>query len=114
MDSGFQVLFSVTLIIDSIIGGIPDSLIWILDSKAQDSGLHKQNFHGFRDSTSKYLLDSPTLGENNFDVTSIDDWNGVDFNVRTYTQINTPTLGVDGVFDMLQYFETTLPLVESL
>ena len=22
--------------------------------------------------------------------------------------------GVDGVFDMLQYFETTLPLVESL
>ena len=38
-------------------------------------------------------------------------------NPRTYTQIDTPT-GVqrDGgrVFDMLQYFETMLPLVESL
>ena len=105
MDSGFQVLFSVTLIIDSIIGGIPDSLICILDSKAQDSGLHKQNFHGFRDSTSKYLLDSLTLGENNFDVK---------LQALTTGMVSILTLGVDGVFDMLQYFETTLPLVESL
>ena len=47
------------------------------------------------------------------------------FNPRTYAQIHTPTVvqgegggGVDGtlpgVFDMLQYFETILPSVESL
>ena len=47
------------------------------------------------------------------------------FNLRTYTQIHTPTVVQGGrggswmvplsrVFDMLQYFETTLPLVESL
>ena len=43
-------------------------------------------------------------------------------NPRTYMQIHTPTVvqgsGVDGppprVFDMLQYFETILPSVESL
>ena len=47
-------------------------------------------------------------------------------NPRTYTQIHTPTVvqGVGGgagwmvplpgVFDMLQYFERILPLVESL
>ena len=99
---------------DSIIGGTPDSLICILDSKAQDSRLRKQNFHEFRDSTSKYLPDSLTLGGNNLDVASINGWNGVDFNPGTNTQINTPTMGVDRVFDVLQYFETTLPLVESL
>ena len=43
---------------------------------------------------------------------------------RTYTQIHTPTVVQGGrgawmehlprVFDMLQYFETILPLVESL
>ena len=32
----------------SIVSGIPDSLSCIPDSKAQDSGLHKQNFLGFR------------------------------------------------------------------
>ena len=50
-----------------------------------------------------------------------------EINPRTYMQIHTPTVvqaggeggeGVDGtlpgVFDMLQYFETILPLVESL
>ena len=48
------------------------------------------------------------------------------FNPRTYTQIQIPTVvrrggggaGVDGTppqsFDMLQYFATILPLVESL
>ena len=42
------------------------------------------------------------------------------FNPRLYTQIHTPTVvrrGIEplpGVFDMLQYFETLLPLVESL
>ena len=44
------------------------------------------------------------------------------FNLRTYTQIHTPTVvqgggGMEplpGVFDMFQYFETILPLVESL
>ena len=47
-------------------------------------------------------------------------------NPRTYKQIHTPTVvqeegeggwwmePLPGVFDMLQYFETTLPLVESL
>ena len=47
-------------------------------------------------------------------------------NPRTYTQIHTPTVvqgrvggggwmePLPGVFDMLQYFETILPLVESL
>ena len=45
----------------------------------------------------------------------------MNFNPRTYTQSHTPTMvqgGVDGippcVFDMLQYFETILPSVESL
>ena len=43
---------------------------------------------------------------------------------RTYTQIHTPTVvqggrgawmePLPGVFDMLQYFETILPLVETL
>ena len=37
---------------------------------------------------------------------------------RTYTQVHTPTVvqrrgGGGGVFDMLQYFETILPLVEG-
>ena len=47
------------------------------------------------------------------------------FNPRTYTQIHTPPVVHGGwgggwmvplsrVFDMLQYFETILPLVESL
>ena len=31
-----------------IVSGIPDSLSCIPDSKAQDCGFHKQNFHGFR------------------------------------------------------------------
>ena len=42
-------------------------------------------------------------------------------NPRTYTQIHTPTVVQGGgveplprVFDMLQYFEMILPLVESL
>ena len=45
----------------------------------------------------------------------------VTFDPRTYTQIHAPTVvqgGVNGappwVFCMLQYFETILPLVESL
>ena len=50
----------------------------------------------------------------------------ISINLRTYKQIHTPTVvkrgggGVNGtspsagVFDMLQYFETILPLVESL
>ena len=34
----------------TFVGGtwIPDSLSCILDSRAQDSGFHKQKFHGFR------------------------------------------------------------------
>ena len=31
-----------------IVRGIPDSLSYIRDSKAKDSGFHKQNFPGFR------------------------------------------------------------------
>ena len=49
----------------------------------------------------------------------------ISINLRTYKQIHTPTVvqrggggGVNGTsprsFDMLQYFETILPLVESL
>ena len=30
-----------------IVSGIPDSLSCFLDFKAQDSGFHKQKFHGF-------------------------------------------------------------------
>ena len=50
-------------------------------------------------------------------------WNHQQFNPRTYTQIHTPTKVQKGgglieslpaVFDMLQYFEMILPLVESL
>ena len=48
----------------------------------------------------------------------------ISINLRTYKQIHTPTVvqrggegwmePLPGVFDMLQYFETILPLVESL
>ena len=47
----------------------------------------------------------------------------IKLNPPTYTQIHTPTLvqggggwmePLPGVFDFLQYFETILPLVESL
>ena len=49
----------------------------------------------------------------------------IKLNPRTYTQIHTTTLvqrgwglgwmgPLSGVFDLLQYFETILPLVESL
>ena len=49
-------------------------------------------------------------------------WTSERVNPRTNKQIHTPTVvrggGVDGtsprVFDILQYFETILPLVESL
>ena len=50
-------------------------------------------------------------------------WNHQQFNPHTYTQIHTPTKVQKGgglieslpaVFDMLQYFESILPLVESL
>ena len=44
--------------------------------------------------------------------------NATKLNPQTYTQIHTPTvvqlLEAGAVFDMLQYFETILPLVESL
>ena len=43
-----------------IISRIPDSLSCIPDSKAQDSGFHKQNFYGFRDP------DSLTWGETTY------------------------------------------------
>ena len=50
-------------------------------------------------------------------------WNHQQFNTRTYTKIHTPTMvqrwrglmePLPAVFYMLQYFETILPLVESL
>ena len=44
----FPVFVSGTWILDSIVSGILDSLSCILDSKAHDSGFHKQNFLGFR------------------------------------------------------------------
>ena len=55
----------------------------------------------------------------------VEERNMVNFNPQTYTQIHIPTMvqwGEGGwwmeplpeVFDMLQYFETILPLVESL
>ena len=54
MDSGFQVLHSSLCQwnLDSgfwipILSGIPDFLSYILDSKAQDSEFHKQNFLEF-------------------------------------------------------------------
>ena len=36
------------------------------------------------------------------------------FNSRTYAQIHTPAVVQGGVLDMLQYFETILPLMDSL
>ena len=48
LDSGFQVPYSGLCQWISIVSGIPYSLSCIPDSKAQDSGLHKQNFLGFR------------------------------------------------------------------
>ena len=47
----------------SIFNGIPDSLSYIPDSKAQDSGPHRQNFFRILDSTSKisWILESDSL-----------------------------------------------------
>ena len=48
---GFRVLYSSlcqwNLIWISIVSGIPDSLSCIPERKAEDSGFHKQKFHGF-------------------------------------------------------------------
>ena len=49
MDSGFQLLDSRSFSVElgfriRIVSGIPDSYTCIPDSKAQDSGFHKQNF----------------------------------------------------------------------
>ena len=48
VDSGFKVLDSFTVsgtwILDSNRSGIPDSLKYIPDSKAQKSGIHRQTF----------------------------------------------------------------------
>ena len=53
MDSGFQLLDSKSFSVElgfriPIVGGIPDSYSCIPDSKAQDSGFHKQTFPRFR------------------------------------------------------------------
>ena len=53
MDSRFQELDSGSFSVElkfriPIVSGIPDSLNCILDSKALDSGFHKQKFPRFR------------------------------------------------------------------
>jgi len=48
MDSKFQSLSVERGFWIPIVSGIPDSLSCIPDSKAQESGLHKQNFPRFR------------------------------------------------------------------
>ena len=59
-DSAFQSLarenelsFSFSLVLSEI----PNSLSCILDSKAQDSGIHKQKFSGFRNPDSPICFD---------------------------------------------------------
>ena len=47
---GFGIPGSLSVVLEfriPIVSGIPDSLNCILDSKAQDSGFHKQKFPGF-------------------------------------------------------------------
>ena len=46
----------------AIVSGIPDSLSCFADSKAQDSGLPKQNFPRIPDSTSQNFRDSDIQG----------------------------------------------------
>ena len=46
--TGFKIFFSETWIPDSSCSRILDSYNSIPDSKAQDSGFHKQKFRGFR------------------------------------------------------------------
>ena len=53
VDSGFQVVVIPVRSVElgfqmPIVSGIPDSFSCVPDSKAQDSGFHKQNFPGFR------------------------------------------------------------------
>ena len=53
MDSGFQLLDSRSFSVElgfriQIVSGIPGSYTCIPDSKAQDSGFHKQKFSRFR------------------------------------------------------------------
>ena len=64
MELGFQI---------PIVSGIPDSLCCFLDSKAQDSGLHKQIFpdSGFRKSVFPYMGRYLILSNENVDVPDI-------------------------------------------
>ena len=48
VDTGFRYLSVELGLWIPIVGGIPDSLSCIPDSKSQDFGSHKQNFPGFR------------------------------------------------------------------
>ena len=50
-----------------IVGGIPDFLSWITDSKAQDFGFHKQNFPFHQKSCYFFFL--PALLNLNFKQT---------------------------------------------
>ena len=56
--TGFQSLSVELGFRISIFNGIPDSLSYIPDSKAQDSGPHRQNFFRILDSTRKNFVDS--------------------------------------------------------
>ena len=48
MSCKLKVVVSLLRILDSLFSGILDSKSWILDSRAQYSGFHKQKFPGFR------------------------------------------------------------------
>ena len=69
-----------------------------------------------------YICGYPKQGRPEFQETLANNFKSrafVLFNPRTYKQIYTPSVvEVDGtlprVFDMLQYLETSLPLVESI
>ena len=66
VDSGFQLLDSRSFSVElwfriRIVSGIPDSYTCIPDSKAQDSGFHKQKFSKIPDSKCKNFPDSGIL-----------------------------------------------------
>ena len=57
LDSGFHSLSVELGFLVPILTGIPDSLNCIADSKAQNSGFLKHNFHGFRNPYSLTLCE---------------------------------------------------------
>ena len=80
-----------------ILSRIPDSLGCIPDSKVQDSGFHKQKFHGFHDPDS---LTWPTLLLTSCYISSIIIWPQCKSHVdHNHQQMNTESVVVNRTID---------------